>query len=111
MLAYNEGRVCPLVSSGAAEDSTSLRSDWRKLGPFPWTTAFEASVRCALEGPATTLCLASASVEASEEFSIGSKVRLVLGLLSGRSGCGAGSASDGDDVADFRRFLVGAGSS
>jgi len=53
------------------------------------------------------LRLADDDVVASTDTSPMSWVRLVRGLFNLRSGCGAGSISDGDAVADLRFLLAG----
>lgn len=102
----SNGRVWPFVSSGAADDSTSLSNDWRKLGPLPGGATCCTSSLCRLEDPGTGLRVAGASAGASDEDSATSNARLVLGLLSGRCGSEAGSVSRGEVVGDFRFLLL-----
>lgn len=110
MVDNSNGRVWPLVSSGAADDSTSLSNDWRKLGPLPGGAPCCTSGPCGLEGPETGLRVASASAGASDEDSARSNARLVLGLLSGRCGSEAGSTSRGEVVGGIRFRLLDDGS-
>lgn len=110
MVDKSNGRVWPLVSSGAADDSTSLSNDWRKLGPLPGGATCCASGLCRLEGPGTGLRVAGASAGTSDEVSARSNVRLVLGRLSGRCGSEAGSAPTGEVGGDFRFLLLDDGS-
>lgn len=109
-MGNSNGRVWPFVSSGAADDSTSLSNDWRKLGPLPGGAPCCTSGPCRLEGPGTGLRVASASTGASDEDSARSNARLVLGLLSGRCGSEVGSTSRGEVVGDFRFLLLDDGS-
>ena len=90
-----EARRWPMESLCGVEHSTSLRRDWRKLGPSGRAGGPRLSLRAELE----------LSAALSDGGSLLSRCRLVLGLFNGRAGSGAWGTSDGEAVGDFR-FLA-----
>lgn len=111
-MSGSDGRRWPFVSSGAADASTSLSSDWRKLGPLQLVLAFASGVlgrRGIDDAPADLLLEVDGFAEASDDDSARSCARLVRGLFSRRSGSVGSTTSDGEVVADFRFLLLGLG--